>query len=58
MTRQVSKDIIKEAEIKPALARIRPRDSYENMADCDLVIESATEDETIKRKILSQMARW
>jgi 3-hydroxybutyryl-CoA dehydrogenase len=56
MTRQASKDIIKEAEIKPALARIQASDSYENMADCDLVIESATEDETIKRKILSQLA--
>lgn len=56
MNRQASKDIIKEAEIKPALARIQASDSYENMADCDLVIESATEDETIKRKILSQLA--
>lgn len=56
MTRQAGKGIIKEDEIKPALARITASDSYENMADCDLVIESATEDETIKRKILAQLA--
>jgi 3-hydroxybutyryl-CoA dehydrogenase len=56
MTRQAAKGIIEEDEIKPALARIKASDSYENMADCDLVIESATEDETVKRKILSQIS--
>lgn len=56
MTRQASKGIIKEDEIKPALARIVASASYDNMATCDLVIESATEDETIKRKILNHLA--
>ena len=55
MARQAAKGVIGEAEIKPALARIRPSDDYANLADCDLVIESATEDETVKRKILSQL---
>ncbi len=56
MARQASKGIIKEDEIKPALARIKPSDTYELMADRDLIIESATEDETIKRKIFSQLS--
>jgi 3-hydroxybutyryl-CoA dehydrogenase len=56
MTRQAGKGIIKEDEIKPALGRITASDAYENMHDCDLIIESATEDETIKRKILAQLA--
>jgi 3-hydroxybutyryl-CoA dehydrogenase len=55
MTRQASKDIIKEARSNRRLPAFQASDSYENMADCDLVIESATEDETIKRKILSQI---
>jgi 3-hydroxybutyryl-CoA dehydrogenase len=56
MSRQAAKGIIEESAIKPALARIQASESYDNMADCDLVIESATEDETIKRKILSQIS--
>ncbi|MGD1885888.1 MAG: 3-hydroxybutyryl-CoA dehydrogenase [Cohaesibacteraceae bacterium] len=56
MNRQVAKGIIKEEEVKPALGRITPSDSYDGMAACDLVIESATEDETVKRKILTQLA--
>lgn len=55
MTRQAAKGIITEDQIGPALARIKASDSYANMGDCDLVIESATEDETIKRKILNQL---
>ncbi|MBV6657736.1 MAG: 3-hydroxybutyryl-CoA dehydrogenase [Devosiaceae bacterium] len=55
MARQASKGIITEDAIKPALARISPSDDYGKMAQADLVIESATEDETVKRKILSQL---
>ncbi|MEM6711885.1 MAG: 3-hydroxybutyryl-CoA dehydrogenase [Pseudomonadota bacterium] len=55
LNRQVSKGIITEDQVKPALGRIRPSDAVGNMADCDLVIESATEDETVKRKILTQI---
>ncbi|MEM1289693.1 MAG: 3-hydroxybutyryl-CoA dehydrogenase [Pseudomonadota bacterium] len=56
MSRQATKGIIAEDAIKPALERISPSDDYANMAPCDLIIESATEDETVKRKILSQLA--
>ena len=41
MTRQVSKKTITEDERKAALALIKGADSYEGLAHCDLVIETA-----------------
>ena len=55
MARQVSKNIIKEEDRKAALARIHPAESLEALADCDLVIETATENEQIKRKIFAEL---
>ncbi|MEM1288567.1 MAG: 3-hydroxybutyryl-CoA dehydrogenase [Pseudomonadota bacterium] len=55
LARQASKGIITDDQVKPALARISASADYANMADCDLVIESAIEDETVKRKILTQL---
>ncbi len=55
MGRQAEKGIIKEAEVKPALKRISYAPNYEAFVDCDLVIEAATEDETLKRKIFSEL---
>jgi 3-hydroxybutyryl-CoA dehydrogenase len=40
-----------------ALQRIAPAKSIDDLASCDLVIEAATEDETVKRKILPSSAR-
>jgi 3-hydroxybutyryl-CoA dehydrogenase len=51
MARQVSKEAITEADRQAALARIKPAPSYEDFATCDLVIEAATEQEEVKRKI-------
>jgi 3-hydroxybutyryl-CoA dehydrogenase len=51
MSRQVSKGIIDDAEMTTALKRISYAPNYEAFADCDLVIEAATEEESIKRKI-------
>jgi 3-hydroxybutyryl-CoA dehydrogenase len=53
MARQVSKEIIQESERKAALERIVPALAYEGLAPCDLVIEAATENETVKHKIFS-----
>src|SRR5258707_5805906 len=51
LTRQVERKQI-EAEAKSAaLARIRTATDYAAFADRDLVIEAATENETIKREI-------
>src|SRR5262245_43187232 len=55
MARQVGKKKITEEERQAALKRISPSDSYEQLADCDLVIEAATEKEDVKRKIFSEL---
>ena len=52
LARQVSKGTIADAERKLALDRIQPAVEVEGLADCDLVIEAATENEQVKRKIL------
>jgi 3-hydroxybutyryl-CoA dehydrogenase len=53
MTRQVGKKIISEDDRKSALARIKPAETMEALADCDIVIETATEQEQVKRQIFS-----
>ena len=49
MARQISKNQISDDERKAALARIKPSADYADFADCDLVIEAATENEVVKR---------
>jgi 3-hydroxybutyryl-CoA dehydrogenase len=51
MTRQVGKNLLKEEDKKAAIKRISAAESYEALADCDLVIETATEKEEVKRRI-------
>jgi 3-hydroxybutyryl-CoA dehydrogenase len=55
MARQVARGQIDEAQRKAALARIRPAASYADLSDCDLVIEAASENEAIKRKIFAAL---
>ncbi len=55
MTRQVSRKAISEDERKGALALIKPAEKYDDLAICDLVIETATEKEDVKRKIFSNL---
>ena len=47
------RQVLKEADRKPALARIHQAENVERLANCDLVIEAATENEDVKRKIFS-----
>jgi len=51
LTRQVSSGKITDEEKEKALGRITFGETYESLADVDLVVEAATEDETVKRKI-------
>ena len=51
LSRQIASGKITEEESKQALARISYAESYQDLGDADLVIEAATEDETVKRKI-------
>ncbi|RIA55510.1 3-hydroxybutyryl-CoA dehydrogenase [Dichotomicrobium thermohalophilum] len=53
--RQLSKGKITEAERDEALARISFADGLEALGDCDLIIEAVTEDEDIKRRILTDL---
>ena len=55
MARQVAKNLIKEDDRKAALARIQAADTLEALGECDLVIETATEKEEVKRKILADL---
>ena len=51
LARRVKSGKITEAEREAVLSRIKPVAAYEGFGDYDLVIESAVEDEQIKRKI-------
>jgi 3-hydroxybutyryl-CoA dehydrogenase len=55
MTRQVSRKAITEDQRKAALELIKPAEKYDELASCDLVIESATEKEEVKRKIFADL---
>jgi 3-hydroxybutyryl-CoA dehydrogenase len=55
MARQVSRSRIAEEERRAALSRISAADKLEGLAECDLVIEAATEKEDVKRKILTAL---
>jgi 3-hydroxybutyryl-CoA dehydrogenase len=55
MARQVGKKAISEDDRKTALGRIKPAEKYDALSECDLVIETATEKEDVKRKIFSDL---
>src|ERR1700757_3859600 len=50
LSRQVAKKFITEEARKQALGHITPTETMDGLADCDLVIETATEKEEVKRK--------
>jgi 3-hydroxybutyryl-CoA dehydrogenase len=51
LARQVSRQRITDEQRQAAIKRITAAKSLDDLADCDLVIEAATEKEEIKRKI-------
>jgi len=51
MARQVSRQRITDEERQAAIKRIAPAKSLDELGNCDLVIEAATEKEETKRKI-------
>jgi len=56
MARQVAKGAFSEQDRQRALSRIKPALRYEDLGACDLVIEAATENEEVKRKIFSAVS--
>lgn len=55
MNRQLKRGKISETERDEALKRIGYASSLQGLADCDLIIEAATEDEAVKRKIFTEL---
>ncbi len=55
MTRQVTKGLIKDADMQTALKRVSYAPDFAAFGDTDLVIEAATEDEAVKRKIFAAL---
>jgi 3-hydroxybutyryl-CoA dehydrogenase len=55
LARQVQADRITAEDKAAALARIATDTSLESMADCDIVIETATENEELKRSIFQTL---
>jgi 3-hydroxybutyryl-CoA dehydrogenase len=51
LARQVAKGQLDEAERVTTLARIATASAQEKLGDCDLIIEAASENEEVKRKI-------
>jgi 3-hydroxybutyryl-CoA dehydrogenase len=55
LARQVERKQVDPPARDAALSRIKPAPGYDAFADSDLVIEAATENEEIKRKIFSKL---
>jgi len=55
LARQVARGQLDEADRQASIARIVPALSFNDLSDCDLVIEAATEHEETKRKIFSDI---
>ena len=55
LTRQVGRGLITEDAKVKALGRIAFATTFKDLKDCDLVIEAATEDEQLKRKIFQEL---
>lgn len=58
LSRQVASGKISDEEKKQALSRISYAETFEGLADADLVVEAATEDETVKRKIFVALSSF
>jgi 3-hydroxybutyryl-CoA dehydrogenase len=55
LARQVSRQRITDEQRQAAIKRISPANTLEELGDCDLVIEAATESEETKRKIFGAL---
>ena len=55
LARQVSKKAVSEDDKAKAVARIKLGETLDELADCDLVIETAIEKEEVKRKIFHDL---
>ncbi len=56
MARDVAKGLLSEADRKGAMDRIKTAAAFEDLGDCDLVMEAASENEEVKRKIFTRLS--
>ncbi len=57
LTRLVERKQIDEAAVQTALSHVSRATDYNALADCDLVVEAATENETIKHAIFQKVGQ-
>jgi 3-hydroxybutyryl-CoA dehydrogenase len=55
LARKVQKGTISEADRRAALDKIMAAPAYNAFSDCDIVIEAATENEEVKRRIFAKL---
>ena len=55
MTRQAAKGLIEHDAVNASLARIRSATELDGLADCDLVIEAASENQAVKKEIFGSL---
>ncbi|MCB1522134.1 MAG: 3-hydroxybutyryl-CoA dehydrogenase, partial [Hyphomicrobiaceae bacterium] len=57
MNRQIAKGLITKDAHDAAIKRVGYAPDYTALGDCDLVIEAATEDESVKRRIFTDLCQ-
>jgi 3-hydroxybutyryl-CoA dehydrogenase len=57
LAKQIQKGVIAEGDRQAALARIQGSAAMDALSDCDLVIEAATENEDVKKKIYGALCK-
>jgi 3-hydroxybutyryl-CoA dehydrogenase len=57
LARQLQKGTIRESDLEATLSRIVPSLTFSDLSACDLVIEAATENEEVKRKIFASICQ-
>ena len=58
MARDVAKGLLSDGDRKAAMDRIATTTSFEDLVDCDLVMEAASENEEVKRKIFTRLSPY
>ena len=58
MARDVAKGLLSDPDRKAAMGRIATTTSFEDLVDCDLVMEAASENEEVKRKIFTRLSPY
>ena len=58
LDRQIKKGVMSQADKEAALARIHKTTSYDAFRDCDLVVETATENEELKKRIFKELVPY